>query len=131
MIYNLCESGVIPTDFRRDHRRPPRNRHREYCRTSCLPRCTWKTLFNCPSRLIWALLSSPVARARSFNPFTLLASEKSAADFAPFCLTIPYGKNCQIIHFYILSIQNKFLGAGNHIRQHSLWWHHLSRGYCG
>ena len=21
-----------------------RNRHREYCRTSCLPRCTWKTL---------------------------------------------------------------------------------------
>jgi len=48
--------------------------------------------FSWPSRLIWALLSSPVARARSFRPFTLSARVKASAEAAPLRLTMPTEK---------------------------------------
>lgn len=61
-----------------------------------------KASFSWPSRLIWALLNSPVARARSFSPFTLLARVNSAAEAAPFLLTMPTEKMARSSSFTFL-----------------------------
>ena len=76
-----------------------------------------KASFSWPSRLIWALLNSPVARARSFSPFTLLARVNSAAEAAPLA-DDAYGEDGEVVQFHVFAVQNKFFGTGNHVGEH-------------
>ena len=107
-------ASVILTDF------PLRRRRRRGCCHSGLLSSALYLYasFNWPSKLIWALLNSPVARARSFRPFTLSASVKSSAEAAPLLLNDAYGENGEVVQFYVLAVQDKLFGAGNHVGKH-------------